>query len=128
MVGVSVTVLAQLDPQLLRPYHRVAAVAGGEPRGRGRDRRALVELHLLAAGNGRRHQVGDADEAGDEGRRRPVVDLLRGGDLFDPAAVHHRDPVAHRQCLLLVVGDIDEGDADVALNPLQLDLKFLAQL
>jgi hypothetical protein len=25
------------------------------------------------------------------------------------------------------VGDVDEGDADVALDPLQLDLQFLAQ-
>ena len=30
-------------------------------------------------------------------------------DLLDPAAVHHRDPVRHRQRLLLVVRDVDEG-------------------
>ena len=82
----------------------------------------------MAAGYRRRHQVGNADEAGDEGGGRAVVDLLRLRHLLDPAAVHHRDPVAHRQRLLLVVGDVDEGDADVALDPLQLDLQFLAQL
>ena len=30
--------------------------------------------------------------------------------------VEHRDPVAHRERLLLVVGDEDEGDADLALD------------
>ena len=42
--------------------------------------------------------------------------------------VHHRDPVRHRQRLLLVVGDVDEGDPDVALDPLQLHLQALAEL
>ena len=36
--------------------------------------------------------------------------------------------VAHRQRLLLVVGDVDEGDADLALDALELDLHLLAQL
>ena len=60
--------------------------------------------------------------------RGPLVDLLGGADLLDPAAVHDRDPVGHRQRLLLVVGDVDEGDPDLALDPLQLDLQPLAQL
>ena len=58
----------------------------------------------------------------------PLVDLLGAGDLLDPAAVHDRDPVGHRQRLLLVVGDVDEGDPDLALDPLQLELQALAQL
>ena len=44
------------------------------------------------------------------------------------AVVHHRDAVRHRQRLTLVVGDIDERDADLALDPLQLDLHVLAEL
>ncbi len=81
-----------------------------------------------AAVHRRRHQVGDADEAGDEGGCGPLVDVLGDADLLDPAAVHHRDPVAHRQRLLLIVGDVDEGDPDLALDPLQLDLQPLAEL
>ena len=38
------------------------------------------------------------------------------------------DPVAHRQRLVLVVGHVDEGDRDVALDRLQLHLHLLAQL
>ena len=57
-----------------------------------------------------------------------LVDLGRRADLLDAALVEHRDAVAHRQRLLLVVGDEDEGDADLALHLLQLDLHLLAQL
>ena len=73
-------------------------------------------------------QVGRPDEAGDEDARRGGVDLLRRPDLLDLTAAHDGDAVAHRQCLALVVGDEDERDADLTLDPLQLDLHRLAQL
>ena len=56
-----------------------------------------------------------------------LVDGLGPVTLLDPAAVHHRDPVRHRQRLLLVMGDVDKGDPDLALDPLQLELESLAQ-
>ncbi len=57
-----------------------------------------------------------------------LVDLGRAADLLDPPGVEHGDAVAHRQRLALVVGDVDEGDADLALDRLELDLHLLAQL
>ena len=48
--------------------------------------------------------------------RRALVDLLGRGDLLDDALVHHRDPVGHRQRLLLVVRHVEERDADLALD------------
>ena len=39
-----------------------------------------------------------------------VVDLARGADLLDLAAVHHRDPVGDLHRLLLIVGDEHGGD------------------
>ena len=60
--------------------------------------------------------------------RRMLVDLGRRADLLDLALVEDGDAVAHAQRLALVVGDIDEGDADLALDRLQLDLHLLAQL
>ena len=57
-----------------------------------------------------------------------VVDLLGRADLLDPALVHDRDPVAHRERLFLVVGHVDERDADLALDALELELHRLAQL
>ena len=73
-------------------------------------------------------QVGDADEPGHEVGPRPLVDLDRRPDLLDPALVQHRDAVAHRQRLFLVVRDVDERDADLALDPQQLELHLLAEL
>ena len=59
---------------------------------------------------------------------RPLVDVLGRADLLDAAVRHHRDPVRHRQRLLLVVGHVDERDPDLALDPLQLELQPLAEL
>ena len=41
---------------------------------------------------------------------------------------HHGDAVGHRERLLLVVRDVDERDADLLLQRLQLDLQRLAEL
>ena len=57
-----------------------------------------------------------------------LVDLARAPDLLHPAAVHHGDPVGHRERLLLVVRDVDERRAELGLDPLQLELHLLAQL
>ena len=59
----------------------------------------------------------------------PLVDAPRAAPICSIAAlVHDRDPVGHRQRLLLVVGHVEERDPDVALDPLELDLQSLAQL
>ena len=52
---------------------------------------------------------------------------MRAADLDDLALVEDGDAVGERQRLLLVVGDEDGGDADLALDLLQLDLHLLAQ-
>src|SRR6266566_9167176 len=75
--------------------------------------------------------VRGSDEAGDEGVLRTFVDRRRRADLLDLAFVEDREAIAHRQRLLLVVRDINEGDpdlADGALDPFQLDLHLLAEL
>ena len=59
---------------------------------------------------------------------RPVVDLLRRGELLDDAAVHHRDAVGERQRLDLVVGDVDHGVAELLVQPLDLDPQLGAEL
>ena len=72
--------------------------------------------------------VGGADELGDERRGRTQVEVARGVDLLDAALAEHRHPVRHRERLALVVGDEHEGDAQLALQFLQLALHLLAQL
>ena len=59
---------------------------------------------------------------------RVLVELAGGAHLLDHAGVHHRDGVGHRHGLLLVVGDVDEREADLGLDPLELDLHRAAQL
>ena len=49
-------------------------------------------------------------------------------ELDDTALAHDRDPVGQRQRLLLIVGDIDDGHAEVALHALDLALQLVAQL
>ncbi len=70
----------------------------------------------------------EADEAQREGRRRLGIDRGRRIQLLDPAAMHHCDPVRHRQRLVLVMRDEDRGGADLAQQALEVDLHGLAQL
>ena len=74
-------------------------------------------------------EIGDADEAGDEGVGR-LRDRRRPGGAFCwmRAVVHHDDLVGHDERLALVVGDVDRGDAELALDAAELELHLLAQL
>ena len=65
------------------------------------------------------HEVhrGGADEPGDEQVRRPVVELLRRGDLLQHALLHDRDAAAERHRLGLVVRDVDGRHAHLPGGP-----------
>ena len=56
------------------------------------------------------------------------VDFGRRADLADDALVHDGDAGRERHRLFLVVGDDDEGDADLVLDVHELELGLLAQL
>ena len=115
------------EPHLLRAHgdgHLVADSAAVE--GTGVQRHAAGQRDS-GAGVRARHEVGGADELRDEARGGSFVDVLGRAALVHPALAHDRDPVGHRQRLLLVVRDEHEGDAHLALNPLELHLHRLAQ-
>ena len=80
-----------------------------------------VALPLVAG-----HQVRVADKAGYELVFRAVVELLRGAALLDAAVLHHDYPVAQAEGLLLVVGDVDGGQADAFLNVTDLPAQLRA--
>ena len=63
-----------------------------------------------------------------EGICRFVVDVSRGAYLLYFSLAHHHDGVAQGQRLLLVVGHIDEGDAQPFVHLLQLQLHVLSHL
>ena len=81
---------------------------------------AAVEL-----GDGEPAQPGGgADEVGHEVVGRVAEQLGRRAELGQPAALgHHRDLVAHLHGLVDVVGDQDDGLAEVALQPQELVLE-----
>ena len=83
----------------------------------------------VAAHKARQHiDLRRADEAGDFERRRLIVDLLRWRDLQQPPAHHHRDAVGHGHGFRLVVGDVDEGRAQPAMQVGDLGACMHAQL
>ena len=113
----------------------VEVVGPGEARGG-----PLLGVRVLRVVEGERTEVGlavldapvedvhVAHEADDEGRRRPVEDLLRRADLLDAALVHHHHAVRHLERLLLVVGHEDAGEADLVVQPPQPAAQLLADL
>ena len=96
------------DEAGVRDGRRLAAVADRDPLRPDADAASVAH-----------EDVRDADEAGDELRQRALVDLYGRADLLDPARVEDREPVAHRQRLLLVVRDVEERDPELALERLQ---------
>ncbi len=100
---------------------RVAAAQGAE---RGVDARHAVG----GGGDAAADRVVLADEGGDERRARLGIDGAPAADLLDHAGIHHRDAVRHGERFALVVGDVDEGDADPLLDGAQLGAHVLAQL
>ena len=88
----------------------------------------LVFRQLHFAADGLLQPVDVADEVAHELGGGVVVDLVGGADLLDDALVEHGDAVGQGQGLLLVVGDVDEGDAHLLLDFLQLQLHVLAEL
>ena len=115
------------DVDVLGADDHVHRLVGGEA--------AVQALELLAVhahhAVGVHDAVNDvalANEVGHKGVFGLVIDVQGGADLLDIALVHDHDGVRHGQGLLLVVGDIDKGDAHLLLNVLQLHLHVLAQL
>ena len=71
-------------------------------------------------------QVGRAEEPGDEGVGRAVVDLVRRPDLDDPAQVHHRQAVGQRQRLARVVGQDQGGHLGLGVDAADLVAELVA--
>ncbi len=94
------------------------------------DRHDIVAELDPAVDHGHVEQVhrGRADEAGDEDVVGVVVHVARGVALLQVAVLEDRDPVAHRHGLGLVVGDVDRGDAEAALQRSDLGAGLHAQL
>ena len=69
-----------------------------------------------------------ADEAGDEGVRRPVVQLARRPALLQLPVAEHGDPVPERHRLRLVVCHVDRRHAELELQRCDVGAHLDAQL
>ena len=114
VTGLAVAELDPLGPQ--RERHPAIRPGVGD----GLARPDLLAVDRQAPRAGIDHpavdQVERPDERGHERRAREVVDLRRRPDLLDPSVAHDHDPVGQREGLLLVVGDVDGGDPELALD------------
>ena len=106
------------------PSSTCAASVGCSPAPRRRD---LLRSHRVPPAVALEH-VRHADEPRDELALGVLVDLRRRPDLLDSPLVEHGQAVGHRERLLLIVGDVDEGDPDLPLDGLELDLHLLPEL
>ena len=69
-----------------------------------------------------------AQEAGDEPGGRALEQVEGSALLLDHAVIEQDDPVGQGHGLDLVVGDVDRGLADLAVQPLDLGPHPVAQL
>lgn len=67
------------------------------------------------------------EEPGHERRGRAGEELVRCGDLLDPARIEDHDAVGERERLLAVVGDVEHGEPHPPGERLQLDPEAVAQ-
>ena len=84
------------------------------------------QLHFAA--DGLFQTVDVADEVADELGLGVIVDLIGRTDLLDVALVEYGDAVGQGQGFLLIVGDVDGGDAEIPLHLFQLVAQLYAQL
>ena len=87
---------------------------------RRRDQAADRRVDGLRVDHPRVEQIGAADEAGDEGIGRPIVDFVRRARLHEPALVQEHDAVGEGQGLILIVSDEECGDVLRALDAADL--------
>src|SRR6266542_2099860 len=120
------------DADLLRPERHMPRLARTGLRVDRREPKAVRLEQGGAVALAVTHRDGDdvrvADEVGDEARRWLRVDVLGRADLRDLPELHDRNAVGHRECLALVVRDVDERRAGPALHRLELALHLQAEL
>ena len=108
------------------PAGVISTSSGRTPTTTSAELAVLGQLARVDEAERRRADV-QVQEAGHEDVPRLVVDGLRRADLLDPAAIHHRHQVGQDQRLVVIVGHVHRGDAELAQQDLQVDAILLPQ-
>ena len=72
-------------------------------------------------------QIVMADERGNEGSPRLCIQIRRACGLLDLSLVHQMDHIRHDHRFFLIMRDEDRGDAEIPLDPADLDLQGMPQ-
>ncbi len=96
--------------------------------GNHRPPRAVDDRPALARGEREQVHRRGADEARDENVGRQLVEVGRRSVLLDPPGVQQHHAIGHGHRLDLVMGDVDHGDPERALQVADLPAHLLAQL
>ncbi len=91
-----------------RARRKRAAQVAGRPFTEGRDDGGKAVYHGT---NLARNQIGAADKVSNELVGRPLIQVARRTDLFHAALAQDGAAVRHAQGFLLVMGNVDRGDA-----------------
>ena len=110
------------DGDDLAPEHALLGRAHFDVFGADDDVHLFVDFEIVDAG---KVLAAEAHLAGGDHRADDDVALA---DLLHHAVRHDDDGIRHRERLLLVVRDIDEGDAEALVHLFELDLHLLPHL
>ena len=118
------------DRQALRPHAQQPPVAGLPGAAHRQAQAPEVHDHAfgVAADHDHRQQHAASDKARDHLARGLGIERARRRRLLDAPGVHHRNTISQRQGFGLVVGDVDEGRADLLVEARKLLLHRLAQM
>src|SRR5690348_1327459 len=75
-----------------------------------------------------RKNVGISNKLGHKTCCWVPVDTLWCVDLHNAPLAHHGNPIGHSERLVLIVGDIQDGDTQALLNRFHLKLHLVAEL
>src|SRR5947208_694246 len=127
--------IGPLESELLWPQRRADPLAclcwPGEYRRRHDNLRVCCRVQNDYAGvrlaDRRVYEIHLAHEIGHESILWSQVQIDRRSDLYQAALVNHCDAIGHRERFVLVMGDVDDSDAERLMQTLDLNLHLFAQ-
>ncbi len=118
------------ESQRFRPYRHFGLSVDSAAMAQALFQRADLDSRRIAVhvGHGRCNNIRVADEVGHEQARRLLVQLARRTGLRHHGIGHDDDAVRHGQRFLLVVGDVGDGQVELALQVPNILAHAAAQL
>ena len=114
--------------QLLGAQHEQQFLVGSDIRCRPHRQSLTFEVAMRLGPRGDAQEVGIAEKGGDEGVGRILVEVIAAAQTDDATVAEDGDALGQPQRLFLVMGDVDDGDAQAPVQLAQFVLQVFAQL